>query len=149
VGRRIVYLAPGEVLFNQGDSADAVFYLQQGHAKVTVVSRMGKQATVALLSVGDFAGEESIGKVPGSMWQLPQRSPLVQRSRYRKVSSTQARSANCSDCGRLPHFEWCFGTSLLARLLPSRRGPITMGAAKLLGCGLSRGKSIEGDRFGW
>jgi CRP/FNR family cyclic AMP-dependent transcriptional regulator len=65
VGRRIVYFAPGEVLFNQGDSADAVFYLQ-GHAEVTVVSRMGKQATVALLSVGDFAGEESIGKVPGS-----------------------------------------------------------------------------------
>jgi CRP-like cAMP-binding protein len=35
VGRRIVYLAPGEALFNQGDSADAVFYLQQGYAKVT------------------------------------------------------------------------------------------------------------------
>jgi CRP/FNR family cyclic AMP-dependent transcriptional regulator len=66
VGRRIVYLAPGEALFNQGDSADAVFYLQQGYAKVTVVSLVGKQATVALLSAGDFAGEESIAKVTGS-----------------------------------------------------------------------------------
>jgi len=65
VGRRIVYPAPGKALFHQGDSADAVFYLQQGHAKLTVVSRVGKQATVALLSGGDFAGEESIAKVPG------------------------------------------------------------------------------------
>jgi CRP/FNR family cyclic AMP-dependent transcriptional regulator len=65
VGRRIVHLAPGEALFHQGDSADAVFYLQKGQAKVTVVSQVGKQATVALLSAGDFAAEESTARVAG------------------------------------------------------------------------------------
>jgi CRP-like cAMP-binding protein len=40
--------------------ADAVFYLQNGHAKLTVVSKRGKEATVTLLTVGDFFGEEAM-----------------------------------------------------------------------------------------
>jgi CRP/FNR family cyclic AMP-dependent transcriptional regulator len=65
VGRRIVQLAPKQAFFSQGDSADAVFYLQRGRAKVTVVSPAGKEATITLLSTGDFVGEEALAGVPG------------------------------------------------------------------------------------
>jgi CRP/FNR family transcriptional regulator, cyclic AMP receptor protein len=65
LGRRIVQFAPKEAFFSQGDPADAVFYLQKGRAKVTVVSLSGKEATTSLLSAGDFVGEEALAAVPG------------------------------------------------------------------------------------
>src|SRR5580704_13682145 len=65
VGRRVVQLVPRETFFSQGDPADSVFYLQDGRAKITVVSQAGKEATVALLSVGDFVGEESLAAAHG------------------------------------------------------------------------------------
>src|ERR1035437_6031743 len=65
LGRRIVQLAPKQTFFSQGDPADSVFYLQKGRAKVTVVSAIGKEATITLLSAGDFAGEESLAAVAG------------------------------------------------------------------------------------
>ena len=61
--RRIVHVAPNEVFFSQGDRADSIFYLQAGRAKVTVVSATGKEATITLLSKGDFVGEEAIASV--------------------------------------------------------------------------------------
>jgi CRP-like cAMP-binding protein len=54
VGRRIIQLEPKKDFFSQGDPADSVFYLQNGRAKVTVVSPAGKEATITLLSAGDF-----------------------------------------------------------------------------------------------
>ena len=60
VGRRIIQLAPKQEFFSQGDPADSVFYLQQGRAKITVVSQAGKEATITLLSAGDFVGEEAL-----------------------------------------------------------------------------------------
>lgn len=65
LGRRIVELKPRDVFFSQGDPADSVFYLQKGRAKVTVVSKVGKEATITLLSAGDFVGEEALAAVPG------------------------------------------------------------------------------------
>ena len=65
VGRRIVQLKPKEVFFSQGSSADSIFYLQTGHAKLTVVSHEGKEATIALLPAGQFVGEESLASVGG------------------------------------------------------------------------------------
>src|SRR5665213_3395674 len=49
-----------EHFFVQGTAADAVFYLQHGRAKLTVVSKRGKEATVTLLAPGDFFGEEAM-----------------------------------------------------------------------------------------
>ena len=46
-----------QIVFSQGDPADAVFYIQKGKVKVTVVSEQGKEAVVALLATGDFFGE--------------------------------------------------------------------------------------------
>lgn len=63
--RNVVELEPEMSFFGQGDPADSVFYLQKGRARLTVVSRIGKQATIAFLSPGDFFGEESLAMVPG------------------------------------------------------------------------------------
>jgi CRP-like cAMP-binding protein len=63
VGRKVVHLQPKEDFFSQGDSADSIFYLRTGRAKLTVLSPDGKEATVALLSSGDFIGEESLASV--------------------------------------------------------------------------------------
>ena len=65
LGRRIVHIQPKEVFFSQGMEADAVFYLQSGTAKLTVVSSAGKEATITLLAPGEFIGEESIAAVTG------------------------------------------------------------------------------------
>jgi len=59
-GRAIVRCKQNGVFFQQGGSADCVFYLQSGRAKLTVMSKKGKEATVTLLAKGDFFGEESI-----------------------------------------------------------------------------------------
>jgi CRP/FNR family cyclic AMP-dependent transcriptional regulator len=65
LGRRIIQFAPKQAFFSQGDPADSVFYLQKGRAKVTVVSPAGKEATVTLLSAGDFVGEEALAAIAG------------------------------------------------------------------------------------
>ncbi len=65
LGRKIVELEPKETFFSQGDLADTVFYLQRGRAKLTVVAQNGKEATITLLSDGDFVGEESLASIPG------------------------------------------------------------------------------------
>ena len=54
---------PKRPFFSQGGHADAVFYLCSGRAKLTVVSETGKEATVSLLTAGDFVGEEAIAGV--------------------------------------------------------------------------------------
>jgi len=59
-GRRIVKLCGKQIFFSQGEAADAVFYLQSGRAKLTVISRKGKEATLTFLAAGDFVGEESL-----------------------------------------------------------------------------------------
>jgi CRP/FNR family cyclic AMP-dependent transcriptional regulator len=58
-------LKPKQAFFSQGSSADSIFYLQTGRAKLTVVSHDGKEATIALLPAGEFVGEESLASVGG------------------------------------------------------------------------------------
>ncbi len=65
LGRRIVQLEPKETFYSQGDRANCVFYLQQGQARITVVSKTGKEATIAILSSGDFVGEGALIAAPG------------------------------------------------------------------------------------
>jgi len=55
-----VLLQRKQEIFAQGDSADAVFYIQTGKVKLTVVSKNGKEATIGILSDGDFFGEGSL-----------------------------------------------------------------------------------------
>ena len=56
-GRGIGEYRKDEIVFSQGDPADAVFYIQSGKVKVTVVSEQGKEAVVAMLGTNDFFGE--------------------------------------------------------------------------------------------
>lgn len=58
-------LGPKQALFSQGDPADSIFNLHSGRVKITVVSQTGKEATVAILNPGDFAGEESLTAIYG------------------------------------------------------------------------------------
>ncbi len=65
LGRKLVHLRPKQTFFTQGNAADSIFYLQKGRARLTVVSKTGKEATITFLSGGDFVGEESIAAVAG------------------------------------------------------------------------------------
>jgi len=56
-GRSIHAYHREQIVFSQGDPADAVFYIQKGKAKVTVVSERGKEAVVAILGANEFFGE--------------------------------------------------------------------------------------------
>jgi CRP/FNR family cyclic AMP-dependent transcriptional regulator len=60
LGRTILRYPKNKVIFAQGEPCDAIFYIQEGQAKVTVLSTRGKEATIALLGSGDFIGESSI-----------------------------------------------------------------------------------------
>lgn len=60
LGRTLLRCPKNKVLFAQGESSDAVFYIQTGRIKLTVLSSRGKEATIALLGDGDFIGEECI-----------------------------------------------------------------------------------------
>lgn len=65
LGRRIIHFKAKEILFQQGDPADSVFYLQKGRARLTVVSAAGKEATITLLAMGEFIGEEAVAETAG------------------------------------------------------------------------------------
>jgi CRP-like cAMP-binding protein len=56
-GRKIAAFSKKQPIFAQGDSANAVFYIQKGKVKLTVVSKSGKEATIGILNEGDFFGE--------------------------------------------------------------------------------------------
>jgi CRP/FNR family transcriptional regulator, cyclic AMP receptor protein len=56
-GRKIEAVPKKQTIFAQGDSSDAVFYIREGKVKLTVVSRIGKEATIGILNKGDFFGE--------------------------------------------------------------------------------------------
>src|ERR1700731_3670895 len=56
-GRSIGEYRKDQITFSQGDPADAVFYIQSGKVKISVVSEQGKEAVVAMLGTNDFSGE--------------------------------------------------------------------------------------------
>jgi CRP/FNR family transcriptional regulator, cyclic AMP receptor protein len=56
-GQSIGKYRKGQIVFSQGDLGDAVFYIQKGKAKLTVVSEQGKEAVIAILGTDEFFGE--------------------------------------------------------------------------------------------
>src|SRR5271169_361826 len=56
-GRKTLAVPKAQAIFSQGDGADAVFYIQKGKVKLTVVSKIGKEATIGILNAGSFFGE--------------------------------------------------------------------------------------------
>jgi CRP/FNR family cyclic AMP-dependent transcriptional regulator len=63
-GRKIVPVEKKQTIFAQGDAADALFYIQSGKVKLTVVSNNGKEATIGILSERDFFGEGCLAGQP-------------------------------------------------------------------------------------
>ena len=72
-GRSLLTHRKKGIIFSQGDVADAVFYIKKGKVKVTVVSKQGKEAVVAILGVDEFIGE---GRLIGQTKRLATASAL-------------------------------------------------------------------------
>jgi CRP/FNR family cyclic AMP-dependent transcriptional regulator len=66
-GRTIAAYSTDQMVFAQSDPADAVFYIQKGKIKLTVVSDNGKEAVIAILGPGDFLGEGCLTTQPSRM----------------------------------------------------------------------------------
>ena len=60
VGKTVVHLKKTDVAFSQGDPSDAVFYVKKGKIQLTIVSKVGKEATLGILGGGEFFGEGSL-----------------------------------------------------------------------------------------
>ena len=63
-GRTISKYHVNQIVFSQGDAADAVFFIEQGKVKMTVVSEQGKEAVIAVFGAGDFCGEGCLAGQP-------------------------------------------------------------------------------------
>jgi CRP-like cAMP-binding protein len=106
LGRKIVQLKPRESFFSQGDPAESTFYLQKGRARLTVVSASGKEATIALLTAGDFVGEESLTAVAG-----------LRMATATAVTACTALKIDKDEMIRVIHAEHAFSDLFLAFLL--------------------------------
>jgi CRP-like cAMP-binding protein len=106
LGRRIIEVKPNQTFFVQGDPADSVFYLQSGRAKLTVVSHEGKEATITLLSTGDFVGEGALAAVPG-----------LRLSTATAINTCSALKINRDEMVRVMHEEHGFSDLFMKFLL--------------------------------
>ena len=106
LGRRIIEVKPNQTFFVQGDPADSVFYLQSGRANLTVVSHEGKEATITLLSTGDFVGEGALAAVPG-----------LRLSTATAINTCSALKINRDEMVRVMHEEHGFSDLFMKFLL--------------------------------
>ena len=63
-GRKVVAFPKNQTIFAQGDAADSIFYIQTGKVRLTVVSKIGREATLGILSEGEFFGEGALAGQP-------------------------------------------------------------------------------------
>ncbi len=96
-----------KIIFQQGGPADAVFYIQQGGVKLTVVSQQGKEAIVAMLGAGDFFGE---GCLAGQRLHMASAAALVESAIARIEKDTMIGVLHNE-----PRLSEMFMTFLLAR----------------------------------
>jgi CRP/FNR family cyclic AMP-dependent transcriptional regulator len=96
-----------QTVFSQGDRADAVFFVQRGKIKLTVLSRQGKQAVIALLGPGDFFGE---GCLAGQPLRMATATAMTESSIARVAKQTMIRMLH-----RDAVFSEVFTTYLLSR----------------------------------
>jgi CRP-like cAMP-binding protein len=104
-GQRVSDYRTGQTLFRQGEPADAVFYIQSGKVKKTVVSEQGKEAVVALLETGSFFGE---GCLAGEALRLSTVTALT-KCVIARISKT--------DITRVIHEEPAFAELFISHLL--------------------------------
>ena len=73
-GRKFLAVAKKQIVFTQGDGADAVFYIQKGKVRLTVVSKSGKEATIGILTERNFFGE---GALAGQIQRMGSASAMT------------------------------------------------------------------------
>jgi CRP/FNR family transcriptional regulator, cyclic AMP receptor protein len=106
-GRFISKHRKDEIIFSQGDAADAVFYIKKGKVKVTVVSRQGKEAVIAILGVDEFLGE---GCLTGQLKRLATASAMSECV-IMQVTKTEIQRVLRNE----PAFSQMFMSHILAR----------------------------------
>jgi CRP/FNR family cyclic AMP-dependent transcriptional regulator len=106
-GKTLMRYRTKQGIFAQGDAADAVYYLQKGQVKLSVVSQQGKEAVIALLGAGDFFGE---GCLAGQPLRMATATAILDCSIVRIEKQTIIRVLHDE-----PTFSTLFITHLLSR----------------------------------
>lgn len=106
-GRSIVRYQRAQPIFRQGDAADAVFYIQKGKVKITVVSEHGKEGVIAILESGEFLGE---GCLAGQLLHLAGADAMAECVIVRIEKDTMIRQLRDD-----PTFSQLFMSFLLSR----------------------------------
>jgi CRP/FNR family transcriptional regulator, cyclic AMP receptor protein len=106
-GKRVVSYERKQVVFAQGDPADAVFYIQHGRVKLTVVSKQGKEAVVALLGPDEFFGE---GCLAGQLLRMSTATATEDSTIFRLDKKVMVRLLHTD-----ARFSGMFTTYLLSR----------------------------------
>ena len=108
-GRTVAAFPKAGVIFSQGETADAVFYIQKGKVKLTVVSEQGKEAVVAVLGVGEFCGE---GCLAGQSRRIATASAMTECEIMRLEKPAMLRVLHAE-----PRFSEMFVSYLLTRTI--------------------------------
>jgi CRP/FNR family transcriptional regulator, cyclic AMP receptor protein len=104
-GRSVANYRKNEIVFSQGDPADAVFYVREGKIKLAVKSKQGKQAVVAILGGGEFFGE---GCLNGQSLRL---------ATARAMAESEVMRITKTEMVRVLHAEPAFAEMFIAHLL--------------------------------
>jgi CRP-like cAMP-binding protein len=105
VERKIVPFRRGQAVFRQGDPCESVFYIQAGRVKISVLSKTGKQAVIALLGPGEFFGEGGLAGQP------------VRMSSAIAIGAATILVVDQYEMVRLLHLEHAMSDRLIAHLL--------------------------------
>jgi CRP-like cAMP-binding protein len=106
-GRSAIKYKHGQSIFQQGDAADAVFYIQNGSVQVTVISEQGKEGVIGMLAAGEFLGE---GCLAGQPLHLASASATVESAVVRIEKEAMVRALRDE-----PTFSQLFMAYLLSR----------------------------------
>jgi CRP-like cAMP-binding protein len=106
-GRTLLSIQKKQTIFAQGDGADAIFYVQKGKVRLTVVSQAGKEATIAIVSAGNFFGE---GSLAGQLLRMGSAGAMTDCEILRVDKKTMMDALH-----REPSFSEMFVAYLLAR----------------------------------
>ena len=105
VARTIVEYQPGDVIFSQGDPCKVVLYIQHGAVKLSVLSKAGKEAVVAILGAGDFFGEGCLAGQP------------VRMGSATATEGSTILLVNKAEMGRLLHQQHALSDRFIAHML--------------------------------
>lgn len=105
--RTVKRYRPNQIIFSQGEPCDAVFHIQEGEVKLTVISKQGKEAVIAMLGQGDFIAEACL---TGQKVYLASATPVIPSAVMKIAKSEMLRALQ-----EKPEVSGVFITYLLSR----------------------------------